>query len=411
MKRFISTLFFFCLAWSMNAQSQEEDHLILKWDLISGNKLMMLTETNYEYNFDVDWDNDGEFDQFGITESVTHQYNSSGLKTIRIRGDFPYLYTNGKVKEVIQWGNMKWKSMYGSFKFCKDLVFSAIDLPDLSEVENMDNMFYKTENVSGNMNLWDVSNVTSMNYMFNEALLFNEDISQWNVSNVKSMEMMFSGATSFNGDLSNWNVGNVTNMYSMFTNAEVFDADLSSWDVSKVTSMWAMFSGAVAFNGDVSNWNVSAAKNLGDMFKGVSIDEEIYNQILINWSSLVLKQFVSFDAGNTYYSSAEAEYAREYIIAVRNWEIKDLGGTVNTEEIENNDFKIFPNPSNGPITIDLNNFREAVQSIEIRDTKGAVVYHCTTPEVFSIQVNLASGIYITKVNTIHSSYTRKTLIQ
>ena len=41
---------------------------------------------------------------------------------------------------------------------------------------------------------------------------FNGDLSKWNVSNVRDMEDMFYEARSFNGDLSKWNVSNVTNM-------------------------------------------------------------------------------------------------------------------------------------------------------------------------------------------------------
>ena len=49
------------------------------------------------------------------------------------------------------------------------------------------------------------------------------DISGWDVSNVRDMEKMFWGAKYFNGDLSKWNVSNVTSMDSMFDSAESFD--------------------------------------------------------------------------------------------------------------------------------------------------------------------------------------------
>ena len=47
---------------------------------------------------------------------------------------------------------------------------------------------------------------------------FNGDISHWDVSNVKNMDCMFyeSKFTSENGDISNWDVNNVKNMHMMF---------------------------------------------------------------------------------------------------------------------------------------------------------------------------------------------------
>ena len=37
----------------------------------------------------------------------------------------------------------------------------------------------------------------------------NEDISRWNVSNVTNMDEMFFGADVFNGDISRWDVSKV----------------------------------------------------------------------------------------------------------------------------------------------------------------------------------------------------------
>ena len=43
------------------------------------------------------------------------------------------------------------------------------------------------------------------------------------MSNVTNMESMFYGASSFNQPLNDWNVSNVTNMESMFVNATSFN--------------------------------------------------------------------------------------------------------------------------------------------------------------------------------------------
>jgi surface protein len=45
---------------------------------------------------------------------------------------------------------------------------------------------------------------------------FNGDISGWDVSNVKDMDYMFYLARKFNGDISNWDVSNVEHMRDIF---------------------------------------------------------------------------------------------------------------------------------------------------------------------------------------------------
>jgi surface protein len=56
-----------------------------------------------------------------------------------------------------------------------------------------------------------------MSGMFYEST-FNQSIGNWNVSNVEDMELMFYGATSFNQDLSGWDVANVIYCADFSTN-------------------------------------------------------------------------------------------------------------------------------------------------------------------------------------------------
>ena len=56
---------------------------------------------------------------------------------------------------------------------------------------------------------WDVSNVTDMNWMFYQASSFNQPLNDWDVSSVTDMGYMFYGAA-FNQDISIWAVDNVT---------------------------------------------------------------------------------------------------------------------------------------------------------------------------------------------------------
>ncbi len=66
---------------------------------------------------------------------------------------------------------------------------------------------------------WDVSNVTNMDEMFFDASAFNQNIGNWSVSNVTDMNGMFRGATAFNQNISNWNVCNVMYYFRAFFNS------------------------------------------------------------------------------------------------------------------------------------------------------------------------------------------------
>jgi surface protein len=91
-----------------------------------------------------------------------------------------------------------------------------------SAVEEFKNDPSTTEEKYGKIGTWDVSNVEDMKELFKDAIDFDENISKWDTSKVTDMSYMFSGATSFNHPL-DWNTKNVINMSYMFHNATTFN--------------------------------------------------------------------------------------------------------------------------------------------------------------------------------------------
>lgn len=235
------------------------------------------------------------------TGTVTHTYNDTFVQpyTITMTGTFKhirfkdtaYLTSSNQVfshnnwlRSIDQWGTNQWGSMQGAFYDCKSLTITATDIPDLSQVTNMSEMF---KGVSGyvqgtpigsqdmsNLVNWNVSNVTNMESMF-QSSYFNHSINQWDVSNVTNMRSMFA-VSSFNQLLDNWDVSNVTDMSYMF-NATLYNQPLNNWDVSNVTDMSSMFNFSYDFNQPLDNWDVSNVTNMKDMFNNAGFNQDISN--------------------------------------------------------------------------------------------------------------------------------------
>ena len=231
----------------------------------------------------IDW-GDGTIED-DVNGSQTHTYDSAGDHTVRISGDITEIRLDNhadahKLVSIDQWGDSQWTSMYSAFRGASNMTYNAADVPDLSRVTDMDNMFDGASSFDGDLSAWDVSNVNDMSYMFKDATSFNSDISAWDVSNVNDMSEMFWHASSFDGDVSDWDVSRVTDMYGMFANASSFNGDVSNWDVSRVTDMADMFNRAISFNGDVSNWDVSRVTDMADMFRSASS----FNSDISGWN-------------------------------------------------------------------------------------------------------------------------------
>jgi surface protein len=306
-------------------------HFVTTWKTdnpgTSNSTSITIPTTGSGYSYDVDWDNDGRMDEFGVTGNKTHDFGTAGTKTIRIQGDFPRIYFNNsgdksKILSVEQWGTNAWTSMNVAFYGANNMVVNAVDTPNLNSATDMRAMFYgatllgggtanwswNTSNIN-NMSLvfakassfnedisgWDTGSVQDMYGMFQNATTFNQAIGSWDTSSATVMSGMFKDATSFNQPINNWDVSAVTIMnqydYGMFQRATSFNQSINSWDTSKVTSMTYMFSGATAFNQPLGAWDTSSVNNMDDMFYIAAS----FNQPIDSWDvSNVTRMFAMF---------------------------------------------------------------------------------------------------------------------
>ena len=264
-----------------------------------------------------------------------------------------------------------------------------------SLITDMSFLFYNASSFNEDISSWDVSNVTSMWVMFAGATSFNQDIGNWDVSKVNSTDVMFWRATSFNADIGSWDVSSVTSMGcmfreavsfnqnigmwdvsnvlfmdSLFAGATSFNQDISSWDVSNVMSMPAMFFEATSFNQDLSSWNVTTVMvDMYVMFYLSGLSTENYSKILNGWANLNLQKSVYLNAGEVKYNSS-AQEARQYIIDTYEWTIVDGGlDTTNYSETDSttsvidevytdNNFFVYPNPTNDKLYIETSSSGE-----------------------------------------------------
>ena len=171
--------------------------------------------------------------------------------------------------DLSKWNVSKVKNMHSMFINCISFTGKGIENWNVSNVEDMCNIFRNCYNFTGKcIENWDTHSVKNIKAAFFENENFNADLSKWNISKIKSTYNLFIGCKNFNGEwISKWDVSNIEEMDYMFKGCTNFDADLSSWDVSNVTTMAEMFYYCKNFTDKgLENWNISKVKNTDDMF-------------------------------------------------------------------------------------------------------------------------------------------------
>ncbi len=325
-----------------------------------------LSSGDYDYNVDCNVaDNDG-LENEGGTGSYVCNYAAAGTYDIAIsdnKGDgtgFPAIFFNNtgdkdKLIDIKQWGTGKWRHMGFAFYGASNMMVTATDTPDFSnvttmhymfanspadpdtsswdtsEVKNMSGMFRSATNAEPDTSNWDTSNVLFMNSAFSGASNAMPDTSNWDTAKVLDMSFMFDGspaipdtsgwdtshvgnmyamfrfATAANPNTSNWDTSNVTNMGDMFWGATSANPDTSNWDTSNVTGMVSMFREATSANPDTSSWNIEAVMTMAAIFSGTNLPTQYYDAMLVGFDAQNLQPNVVFDAGGSHYCGAVAE--------------------------------------------------------------------------------------------------------
>ena len=292
--------------------------LVTTWETTTNNESIGFPTINSVYDITVDW-GDGTIQSYASTDpvpEVNHSYAVPGVYTVRVEGILNKLFYHLnplrlKIRSIEQWGNIRWNQLENTFRGCEFLELNATDIPDLSNVDNIEGLFASCfqigQNNATNWN-WDTSGVGSMSELFLSATNFNQDISGWDVSNVMRMESMFKDAQSFNQNISTWNTSDATHMDNMFDGATAFDQNLGSWDVGNIVDMSNMFQNTqlstVNYDATLIGWHTDSSGVAND-----GIDDVPSNII--------------FSGGNSQYCIAETAW--NSLDTTYNWNITDGG--------------------------------------------------------------------------------------
>ncbi|MBQ4821728.1 BspA family leucine-rich repeat surface protein [Aquimarina sp. MMG016] len=348
--------------WTINDAGIDcRDSFITTWQTTTANESISIPTRDSGYNYTVDW-GDGTVEA-GFTGDATHEYATAGIYTIKINGDFPRIYFDNsgdkeKILTIEQWGSIEWSSFDEAFSGCENLKLNADDIPDLSQVIELSDMFESCtnfEDLKDTIGSWDMSTIESIQGIFfecpifnedisgwvfmnlkradsafEEAFAFNQDISNWNMTTVTDMAYMFLNATSFDQPIGNWTLGTVEYMYAMFFGATAFNQDLSNWDFSQVQEIEELFAGASSFDQDLSSWDISSVTVMDDIFIGAGMSQENYDNTLIGWATLEAGETqipanLTLDATVAHCLSVDA--VNTLTSTPYDWTINDLGNS------------------------------------------------------------------------------------
>jgi len=247
------------------------------------NQFKIPLRSTQSYDFDIDWGDGSPIQNWISDEGPTHTYTVIGTYTVQILGKFPQIYfDNGndrlKILDIKAWGNVPLTSLQSAFRSCSNLVITATDTPNLSNVTHLGATFRSCASMANipNLHLWRTARVDTMN-------------------------RLFQGCSIFDGvGMSGWDTRSLTNVGRLMLNAVVADVDISLWDFSNIGS---------------ANF----------MMDGSSFGTVNYDKALISLDAQSVTQNLNIGFGSAQYSPGAATTARTSLVVNDLWTITDGG--------------------------------------------------------------------------------------
>jgi surface protein len=271
------------------------------------------------YNFTVDYgDNSGEKTVTAYNDAdAAHTYADDGTYTVTIKGQidgFRFNNSGDKLRliGISNWGTLKVGTNQGAYFYgCENLVVTATDILDTSEITNMSRMFSNCSVFNGSVSSFDTSTVTNMNYMFYDSM-FNQSVANFNTAAVTNMNSMFRNCPMFNQSVANFNTANVTDMGRMFTACSEFNQSVANFNTTKVTNMVGVFAACSMFNQSLANFDTALVTDMSSMFYGCFV----FNQSLANFDTSVVKWMNGMVSGCSAFNQSVASFDTANVVSM-----------------------------------------------------------------------------------------------
>ena len=150
-------------------------------------------------------------------------------------------------------------------RYNNDISFVYLSDIDVSELDDLSDIFYQflveVVDISG----WDTSNFTTMAYMFNQCSKLKKIIGIENLDVSKSEDvsyMFYGGENLVELDLTNWNPKLLQKTRYMFygcSNLKIIK-NIENWQLPNIKDVRSMFSGCTKLDVDLSNWDLTNIK-------------------------------------------------------------------------------------------------------------------------------------------------------
>ena len=139
--------------------------------------------------------------------------------------DLTYVFRNSRRRDfsgIETWDVSNVKSMRGMFAECPYFTGKEIENWDVSRLSNARGMFFECENFDADLSNWKFRNIFIIDLMFEGCTNFTgKGLEKWDVSEAEQMQEMFAGCTKFNADLSRWNLQKVEWCAGIFDRTDI----------------------------------------------------------------------------------------------------------------------------------------------------------------------------------------------
>ena len=154
---------------------------------------------------------------------------------------------------------------------------------DKDELKSLINQLVRERGNDADLTDINVSKITDMSYLFKNMNIKDIDISNWDVSNVTNMNNMFFHCNNFVGkSIEDWDVSKVETTIDMFQLCDYFDANLQNWNLKSLKNAQGMFGNTTRFTGKgLEKWKLPSIENINGMFYSAA---SFNNKGIENWN-------------------------------------------------------------------------------------------------------------------------------